>query len=86
MEKEYLNPPGIPVLPGFHQVVTAQGGKAVFIAGQVALDADGQLVGKGNLRAQTEQVFKNIGTALAAVGWTADDVMYVVDFRQMPCR
>lgn len=84
MEKQYLNPPGLPVLPGFHQVVTAQGGKAVFIAGQVALDADGQLVGKGDLRAQTEQVFKNIGTALAAVGGTPDDVVkiniYVVDY------
>ena len=84
MEKQYINPPGMPVLPGFSQVVTAEGGKAVFIAGQVALDEKGELVGKGDLQAQTQQVFKNIGTALAAVGGTPDDVvkinMYVVDY------
>ncbi len=84
MEKHYINPPNMPVLPGFSQVVTAEGGKAVFIAGQVALDAQGQLVGKGDLRAQTEQAFTNIRTALAAVGGTPDDVvktnMYVVHY------
>ncbi len=84
MKKQYMNPPGMPVLPGFSQVVTAEGGKAVFIAGQVALDENGELVGKGDLRAQTQQVFKNIGTALAAIGGTPDDVvkinMYVVGY------
>ena len=52
MEKEFLNPAGMPVLPGFSQVVTATEGKIVFISGQVAFNANNELVGKGDLRAQ----------------------------------
>lgn len=91
MEKQYINPAGMPVLPGFSQVVTAEGGKTVFIAGQVALDETGELVGKGDLRAQTQQVFKNLGAALTAVGGTPDNVvktnMYVVNYTPdaLPC-
>ncbi|MGI3224177.1 RidA family protein [Streptomyces sp. GTA36] len=44
------------------------GGRLIFITGQMALDADGKLVGAGDLPAQIEQVFKNIETALGAVG------------------
>lgn len=86
MEKQYMNPRGMPVLPGFSQVVTAGSGKAVFIAGQVALDESGELVGKDDLVAQTQQVFKNIGMALSAVGGVPDDVVktnvYVVNYTQ----
>ena len=84
MEKEFLNPAGMPVLPGFSQVVTATEGKIVFISGQVALDANNELVGKGDLRAQVVQTFENLKQALAAVGATFDDVLksntYIVDY------
>ena len=46
-------------------------GTCVFIAGQVAFDAEGRVVGAGDLRAQTEQVFKNLQRALAAAGGRA---------------
>ena len=84
MEKEFLNPAGMPVLPGFSQVVTATEGKIVFISGQVAFNADNELVGKGDLRAQAVQTFENLKQALAAVGATFDDVLksntYIVDY------
>jgi enamine deaminase RidA (YjgF/YER057c/UK114 family) len=84
MEKEFLNPAGMPVLPGFSQVVTATEGKIVFISGQVSFNADNELVGKGDLRAQAVQTFENLKQALAAVGATFDDVLksntYIVDY------
>jgi enamine deaminase RidA (YjgF/YER057c/UK114 family) len=84
MEKEFLNPAGLPVLPGFSQVVTATEGKIVFISGQVALDANNAVVGKGDLRAQVVQTFENLKGALAAVGATFDDVLktntYIVNY------
>ncbi|MCY4386075.1 MAG: RidA family protein [Desulfurellaceae bacterium] len=84
MEKEFLNPVGLPVLPGFSQVVTATEGKIVFISGQVALDANNEVVGKGDLGAQVAQTFENLKRALAAVGATFDDVLktntYIVNY------
>ena len=84
MEKEFLNPAGMPVLPGFSQVVTATEGKVVFISGQVALNADNELVGEGDLRAQVVQTLENLKQALAAVGATFDDVLktntYIVNY------
>lgn len=84
MEKEFLNPAGMPVLPGFSQVVTATEGKIVFISGQVALNANNEVVGKGDLRAQVAQTFENLKRALVAVGATFDDVLktntYIVNY------
>ena len=84
MEKEFLNPAGLPVLPGFSQVVTATEGKIVFISGQVALNANNEVMGKGDLRAQVAQTFENLKGALAAVGATFDDVLktntYIVNY------
>ncbi|PWV84419.1 Enamine deaminase RidA, house cleaning of reactive enamine intermediates, YjgF/YER057c/UK114 family [Prauserella marina] len=62
----------------------ASGSKLVFLAGQVARDGEGNPVGPGDLAAQVEQAYRNIGTALAAVGGSFDDVakltVYVVDW------
>ena len=84
MEKEFLNPAGMPSLPGFSQVVTATEGKVVFISGQVAFSENNELVGKDDLRAQAVQTFENLKTALAAVGATFNDVLktntYIVDY------
>jgi enamine deaminase RidA (YjgF/YER057c/UK114 family) len=78
------NPEGLPAVGLYHQVSVAAGSKLVFIAGQVARDAAGGKVGAGDLAAQVEQCYLNIGTALAAVGATFDDVakltVYLVDW------
>ncbi|WP_328360230.1 RidA family protein [Mycobacterium sp. NBC_00419] len=79
-----INPDGLPDAGIYQQVAVASGTRLVFIAGQVALSADGTKVGEGNLAAQVEQCYRNIGTALAAAGATFDDVVkltvYLVDW------
>lgn len=65
---EHLNPPGLPANPAFSQVIAVSGAtKTVYVGGQNAVTKDG-IVGRGDLRAQTEQVLANIQTALAAAG------------------
>ncbi|MGW7041460.1 RidA family protein [Streptomyces avermitilis] len=79
-----VDPSGLPKIDVYRQVSIATGSKLVFIAGQVAWDADGVTVGEGDLAAQVEQCYLNIGTALAEVGASFDDVakltVYVVDW------
>ncbi|MFP3989702.1 RidA family protein [Streptomyces sp. E11-3] len=79
-----VNPSGLPEIDAYRQVSIASGSKMIFIAGQVAWDADGVTVGEGDLAAQVEQCYLNIGTALAEVGASYDDVakltVYVVDW------
>ncbi|KWT61891.1 enamine deaminase RidA [Streptomyces albus subsp. albus] len=78
------NPQGLPEIPAYRQVSIASGSRLVFTAGQVAWDADGATVGEGDLAAQVEQCYLNVGTALAEAGATFDDVVkmsvYVVDW------
>lgn len=69
---------------GFSQVVIATGAKHIFISGQCAIDSRGQLVGKGDLAAQTEQILKNIEFGLRESGATFENLVrmtiYVVDY------
>jgi enamine deaminase RidA (YjgF/YER057c/UK114 family) len=62
------DPQGLPKVEFFHQVSIATGSRLVFMAGQVAWDVDGVLVGEGDLAAQVEQCYLNVGAALAEVG------------------
>lgn len=65
----YINPEGLSRNPAFTQVVTTQGnGKTIYIGGQDALNKQGEIIGKGNIAEQTEQVMKNLETALSACG------------------
>ncbi|GAB3981510.1 RidA family protein [Actinoallomurus acanthiterrae] len=79
-----VNPDGLPKIGVYRQVSIASGSKLVFIAGQVAWDAEGVTVGEGDLTSQVEQCYLNIATALAEVGGSFDDVakltFYVVDW------
>jgi enamine deaminase RidA (YjgF/YER057c/UK114 family) len=81
---EHLQPDGLSKPTGYSHVVTVSG-KLAFISGQVANDANGNLVGKGDLRAQTVQVFENLKKALAAAGASFEDVVkmntYIVGMR-----
>ena len=55
-------------------------GNTVYVSGQVAADAQGNVVGKGDARAQTEQCFKNIEAALTAAGASMDDLTKITCF------
>lgn len=76
--------PGLPTPPGY-SFVAIPAGQLVFLAGQVAQDQSGAIVGKGDFGAQVRQAFANVKTALAAAGCTPADVVkvnyYVVDLR-----
>lgn len=60
---------------GYSQVAEVTGGKLVYIAGQVALDKSGTLIGKDDFPAQLEQVFKNLKAAVEAAGGDFNDVI-----------
>jgi enamine deaminase RidA (YjgF/YER057c/UK114 family) len=60
---------------GYSHVAEVSGGKLVFIAGQVAFDRAGNLVGKDDFRAQVQQVFENLKSAVEASGGTFHDVI-----------
>lgn len=83
----HLNPAGLATPTGYTHVVIPQGGRPVFIAGQVANDKSGAVVGKGDFKAQTKQVFENLKTAVEAAGGTMSDVakitIYVTDLSQI---
>lgn len=66
MPHERIQPEGLVNLPGFTQVIKA--GNTVYIAGQIALNAQGELVGAGDVTAQATRVFENLKIALAAAG------------------
>ena len=83
------NPPTLSKPTGYMHVVEVTGpGKTIYIAGQIALDKDGNVVGAGNMKAQAEQVFKNLQAALDAAGAKFSDVVkmntYVTDMEQAP--
>lgn len=73
---QYISPDGLSKNPAFSQVVTTQGnGKTIYIGGQDAVNEKGEIIGKGNIAEQTEQVMKNIQTALLACGATFDNLV-----------
>jgi len=75
-----MNPPALSTPTGYTHVVQVHGGRTVYIAGQVALDQSGNIVGKGNFAAQTTQIFENLKSALAAAGATFDNLVKVTTF------
>lgn len=64
----------------YSHVVAARGGEMVFIAGQLARDATGKVVGRGDMRAQIAQVCENMREALAAAGLTPADLVQTTTF------
>jgi enamine deaminase RidA (YjgF/YER057c/UK114 family) len=80
MTKTHLDPPAIAPPRGYSHVVVVEGGRLAFVAGQVALDRDGTLVGEGDVVAQACQCFANVRAALEAVGATASDLVKLTTF------
>ena len=73
---EYLNPEKMHRNPAFTQVVVATNpAKTIYVGMQNAVSAQGEIVGKGDLAAQTEQVMKNIETCLQAAGAAAEHIV-----------
>jgi len=76
MKKQYANPKELNVPRFYTHTVSVEGAaKLVTISGQVSWDAGGNVVGKGDMRAQSEQVFRNVTAALKAAGAGWGDVI-----------
>jgi enamine deaminase RidA (YjgF/YER057c/UK114 family) len=84
----FVNPETIHPPFGYTHVVEVTAGRPVYIAGQIALDRSGALVGHGDVGAQARQVFDNLQAALASVGAAIDQVVkltfYLLDVGQLP--
>ena len=84
----YINPRGLVTPTGYTHVVVAADRRTVYIAGQVALDSTGTVVGGTDFNAQAEQVFSNLRRALASVGASFADVVkmttFITDIKNVP--
>ena len=82
MAKQIINPPSMAAPAGYSYAVK-KSGTPVYIAGQVAIDGQGRIVGEGDAAAQAEQAFQNLRTVVEACGGRMDDVVkinvYVTD-------
>lgn len=76
----YLNPASLVQPTGYTHLVIAPDGRTVYIAGQVAFDSLGKVVGEGDFAAQAEQVFRNLERALKSVGGSMVDLVKTTTF------
>ena len=85
---QLLIPNTMPKSVGFSQLALVTGGTVVLIAGQVALDKSGNVVGKDDFKAQIQQVFENLKAAVEAAGGRFNDVVklnsYFLDLSHLP--
>lgn len=83
--REHKNPPGLSTPRGYTHIVSVSGGRTVYVAGQVAYNAQGEVVGKGDLRVQMRQALDNLRLALAGAGGSLKDIVkwntYVVGLK-----
>ena len=82
------NPPDLSRPTGYTHVVETSGAvRTIYVAGQIAFDRSGAVVGAGDMKAQAEQVFQNLEIALAAAGAKFSDVVkmntYVTDMSKV---
>jgi len=75
-----VNPPELGTPPGYSQVVDVRASRIIFIAGQTALDRNGDLVGRDDFAAQADQVFRNLSAALQSVDGSAKDLVKLTVF------
>lgn len=74
----FINPTSLPTPRGYtHVVEVPAGARMLYLSGQVPLDKGGNLVGAGDFQHQAEQVFRNLGLALAEAGATFADVVKI---------
>ncbi|MBI2887939.1 MAG: RidA family protein [Chloroflexi bacterium] len=83
MPVERIQPQGLPKPPTYAHVVRS--GNTLYIAGQVAQDEHGQVVGRGDFSAQATQVFENLKKALTAGGGSLGDLVKITIYLTDPC-
>jgi enamine deaminase RidA (YjgF/YER057c/UK114 family) len=76
----FASPDDLSSPPGYSHVVTIPAGRLVWTAGQIAMDADGNVIGVGDWERQARLVFQNLTRALEAAGAAWSDVVKVTYF------
>ncbi len=71
----FVKSENLPPSPGYSQAVEIRRGRVIYVAGQVALDRSGKVVGEGDMRAQAQQTFENLQAALEASGAKFENVV-----------
>lgn len=79
MTVELTNPEGLHQPPTYSHVAIARGSRIAFVSGQVGFDADGQLAGEDHY-SQAEQAFRNLATAVEAVGGSMESILKITIF------
>ena len=77
---QLVNPPTLAKPAGYSHGIEIQGGKTLYVSGQVALDKNGQLVGRGDLVAQFRQICENLKAVLLARAGQLNDVVKLTIF------
>jgi len=81
MTRREIQPAAVPrPVAEYAQGVEVSGGRTLYVAGQVALDAEGRLVGEGDIRAQARQVFRNIRAIVEEAGGEMTDIVKLTTF------
>ena len=75
MAKQLINPESLAAPRGFNHGILVTGGKLLFLAGQTASDADGNIVAPGDLLAQYERILMNHQAVVEAAGGTLNDIV-----------
>jgi len=75
-----VNPPSLAKPAGYSHGIEVQGGKTIYVAGQVAFDKDGKLVGAGDLVAQFRQICQNLRAVLVARAGQLNDIVKLTIF------
>src|SRR5919107_1394181 len=84
MGRELINPASLHPAPGFSHITVATGSRTIYFAGQVALDAEFNIIGEGDLRAQTVAAMRNLETAMREVDVSWDDIVRRTVYTTMP--
>ena len=80
MTREIIHPSSVHSTAGVGYSHVARAGDTVYIAGQIALDPDGNLVGKGDIEAQTQQVYANLQAILEELGGSLEDIVKLTTY------
>lgn len=80
MAREIIHPASVHSTAGVGYSHVAKAGDTVYVAGQIALDVDGDLVGKGDIEAQTQQVYANLQAILEELGGSLEDIVKLTTY------
>ena len=77
MKKKFSNPPSLPSPRSYHHAVAVEGGRTIYLSGQVAFDQERNIVGGNDLIEQTRQALRNLTTAVESGGGQISDIVQI---------